>query len=96
MMLAVPLGIFVAMIVNRWTKISVHCLGIGGAVGALMGLGIAHNVQMIMPVSLMVLIGGLVAFARIELEAHTPVQAYLGFAVGLAINLLLVANCLFI
>lgn len=96
MMLAVPLGILVAMIVNRWTKISVHCLGIGGVVGALMGLGIAHNVQMIMPVSLMILIGGLVAFARIELEAHTPVQAYLGFVVGLAINLLLVANCLFI
>lgn len=95
MMLAVPLGILVAMIVNRWTKISVHCLGVGGAAGALIGLGIAHNVVLILPISLMVLVGGLVAFARIELNAHTPAQAYLGFSVGLVINAVFVANSLY-
>jgi hypothetical protein len=96
MMLAVPLGIFMAMIINRWTKISVHCLGIGGATGALIGLGIAHNIVLVLPISLLILVGGMVAFARIELSAHTPGQAYLGFAVGLVINAFFVANSLYL
>ena len=96
MMLAVPLGIFIAMIINRWTKISVHCLGIGGATGALIGLGIAHNIVLVLPISLLVLVGGMMAFARIELSAHTPGQAYLGFAVGLVINAFFVANSLYL
>jgi hypothetical protein len=96
MMLAVPLGIFIAMIINRWTKISVHCLGIGGATGALIGLGIAHNIVLVLPISLLILVGGMVAFARIELSAHTPGQAYLGFAVGLVINAFFVANSLYL
>ena len=96
MMLAVPLGIFVAMVINRWTKISVHCLGIGGATGALIGLGIAHNIVLALPISLLVLVGGMVAFARIELSAHTPDQVYLGYVVGLVINAFFVANSLYL
>lgn len=96
MMLAVPVGILLAMVINRWTKISVHCLAVGGAAGALIGLGIAHNMVLLFPISVFILVAGIVAFARIQLSAHTPAQAYLGFVVGLSVNLVFVANQIFI
>ncbi len=65
----------------RW-KISIHCVGVGGAASLLLlafGLGEAW------PCLLAV---ALVAWARLHLRAHTPLQVVAGLALGCGVSIL--------
>ena len=72
-------GTFLVLVVNHFWKISAHAIGIGGLVGAMCGLAIAH--QYVNPILLFAvwLIAGLVGTARLYLQAHKPAQVYVGF-----------------
>jgi hypothetical protein len=82
MFIGVCLALFVAMIINFVWKISVHAIGIGGLLGAVMGVA---QIQMINPFGLFICIlpaAGMVCTSRIILKKHTPGQAYAGFGLG--------------
>lgn len=59
----------------RW-KISIHCVGVAGAAGLLL---LAFGVGEAWPCLLAVV---LVAWARLHLRAHTPLQVVAGLALG--------------
>lgn len=82
MFIGVCLALFVALFVNFFWKISVHAIGIGGLLGAIMA---AAKIQFMNPPWLFILVllaGGLVCTSRIILEKHTPWQVYAGFCLG--------------
>ncbi|MDR0748273.1 MAG: hypothetical protein LBF62_01720 [Tannerellaceae bacterium] len=80
--IGICVALFIALLINFAWKISAHAIGIGGLLGAVMGVA---QIQMINPFRLFIIIllaGGLVCTSRILLEKHTPMQAYAGFGLG--------------
>lgn len=85
--LGAGVSILLTFLINfRW-KISAHTVGIGGIAGAT--LGIIYRMQMDMSLALIaiILLSGIVAYARLKLNAHTPAQVYTGFVLGFFIEL---------
>jgi len=67
-------------------KMSAHMTGIGGLLAVLGVLGIyfpSLNLAYLLVATL--LVGGLVASARLYLDAHRPAEVYVGLLVGFAI-----------
>ena len=87
LMLWVSLGAMIALgivtVVNRRWKISAHLTGMGGLLGGVCSYALYYSM---MPSSLLVfllLAALLLMYARIYLEAHTPLQVVCGMLVGL-------------
>jgi len=80
--------IIIALLITFYWKISVHMIGIGGMLGALIGISFRINVDFVFLIALTVLCSGIVGFARLKLNAHKPLQIYTGFLSGVIIMLL--------
>ena len=89
LILGAAISILLTIFISLTWKISAHTIGIGGIAGA--ALGINYRLQLDMHFILMgvVLIAGVVAYARLQLNAHTPAQVYSGFLLGFLVELLL-------
>lgn len=74
---------FIAFIINFKWKISAHAVGIGGLLGALLCIAIKLNADVSLFVVFSLLAFGLLASARLTLKAHTPLQLYVGFFLGI-------------
>jgi len=75
--------VLAALLINYKWKISTHMMGIGGVVGMLIALSyiLMENLELlILPA---VLIAGVIGYARLKLNAHTPEQVLAGFTVGI-------------
>ena len=69
--------------ITYFWKMSAHTTGIGGVLGVLGILGIyfpSLNLAYLLVAAL--LLGGLVASARLYLDAHSPAEVYVGLLVG--------------
>ncbi len=77
--------IIATILINLKEKISLHMVGIGGMLGAFIGISLRFNVDMIYIITMIVLVSGLVGFARLALNAHTQSEVYKGFFTGLLI-----------
>lgn len=75
---------FLTFLINFKWKISAHAVGVGGLLGALLCVAIKLNADVSLFVVASLLIFGLVATARLILNAHTPLQLYAGFALGIS------------
>ena len=81
--LGISLALFVLTLVSLRFQMSAHGLGIGGAVGSLVGLHLAYGLpELLLPIALLVLLSGLTLSARLYLQAHTPAEAYSGLLTG--------------
>ena len=96
------IGLFAAFFLNNFTKISLHGIGIGGFIAALlmiryqfpnhhlrfsvMDTHIAIGNDLLLIIG--VLISGFVLFARLYLKAHNKQDVYGGFLVGFAAQLI--------
>ncbi len=85
--LGAGISILLTFIINFKWKISAHTIGIGGIAGATLGL--IYRIQMDTSVAFIaiLLVSGLVGYARLKLKAHTPAQVYTGFLLGFFIEL---------
>lgn len=83
LILGATLAIIFTLIINLYTKISAHMVGIGGLAGAF--IAISYRLQMPFELVIFTVIAaaGLIGFARLALKAHTPGQVYAGFFVGM-------------
>ena len=77
------LALVVIMIVNFKWKISAHLCGMGSLFGFVSGLSYVMAKNPIGLLAVLLCLSALVALARIELKAHTPLQTLVGFVVGL-------------
>lgn len=96
-MIGTTIALFSAFIINIFSKISIHAVGMGGFIGMTLitmwlfsydtftletsGLG-TLEVSMSVVLGAVIVIAGLVGTARMFLHAHTPQELYGGYAVG--------------
>ena len=74
--------VLVALLINYATKISLHMIAWGGLLGTFMGLAIRFQYSLSLLIFIIILVTGIVATARLKLNAHSPFQIYLGFLLG--------------
>jgi len=84
--LAAIIIVGVAAFVSKYWKISLHMLGVGGLVGAIIVIGILLG-GLYPLIILVTLLAGLLGVARINEKAHNHTQVYVGFLVGFFIQL---------
>ncbi len=82
------LGTLVALIISLaisfFWKISIHMVGIGGIIGALIAMYIKYGVNTNMWLLICIGIAGIVGTCRLILNAHNPYQIYAGLFLGTA------------
>lgn len=75
----------IAAAVTLWWKISLHLIGLGGLCGGMLAGMFTENNGAVWPIAVAFLISGLVASARLQLEAHNRNQLYVGYLTGFVI-----------
>ncbi|MEO6541933.1 MAG: hypothetical protein ABIN74_13105 [Ferruginibacter sp.] len=73
----------VALIANIFYKISMHAIGCGGMIGIFIIIMFSNTMLMTWPLSIALLITGIVCTSRLIVSDHTEKDIYLGLAVGL-------------
>ena len=91
LVLGAAISVATAFVINLKWKVSIHMLGMGGIVGTLIGLMLRYQVDALNLVLALILVSGLVGYSRLKLNAHTPLQVYVGFVLG---TLILVGSVL--
>jgi len=75
-------SLFIIVFINLKWKISAHMTGIGGFAGGVFGICYRIGINPVWFFILIIFLSILVALARIETKAHTPMQVLAGFMVG--------------
>ena len=81
-MLGATLLVIMSLLINYFTKISIHMVALGGMFGTFAGFAIAFQVELTFILYAILLVAGITGFARLKLKAHTQTQVYTGFAMG--------------
>jgi hypothetical protein len=80
------LGLFLsasaALMANSFFKISMHGLGVGGAMAFMMLAGLATFEPMGLPISIATIVAGIVCTSRLIVSDHHPAEIYWGFIIG--------------
>lgn len=83
----IAIGATVALLavtlINRWWKISAHLTAMGGLLGGICSLGLYYAVLPLWPIIGVLLLSLLVMYARLLLDAHTPLQVIAGYLLGI-------------
>ncbi len=79
--------VVVALIINFFWKISIHMMAVGGMLGAFIGLSLVLMINLPILIITIIIASGLVGYARLQLNEHSPAQVYSGFGVGLFLML---------
>jgi len=77
------------MVVNMFTKISLHMISMGGLAGTLLGLLLTCSLNLHWIFYLLILLSGVVGYARLTITNHTLRQIYNGFMMGFVVMLAL-------
>lgn len=84
---ATTLIIILISLVTLFLKVSAHSASAGGLIGFLIGLGFKYpQGQILWPVIIILLIGGLVMSARLYLNEHKPIDILVGSMIGLIVS----------
>lgn len=70
------------LIINNYWKISLHTSAMGGLLGAFCSLALTLRIYLVGYIILLVLLAGLVGYARLKLKTHNASQVYVGYIVG--------------
>ena len=85
-------GVFLAcnaaLMANIYQKVSMHAVGVGGWVGFFIIVALSQTMQMTWPLSLALLIAGIVCTSRLLISDHSEKELYTGFFLGLASQLI--------
>jgi hypothetical protein len=79
-------GVIVLFMVSIFYKISMHTMAAGGVLGIIIVLMMLSPVSMIMPLFVCLILAGCVGTARMLLGAHTPPQIYMGYILGILVQ----------
>lgn len=82
-MLACSFSVTATLVVSYFWKISAHLIGIGGIMGLLLFFFIYKSIYNTALLALATACSGLLAYARLYMQEHTPAQVYTGLLVGM-------------
>jgi membrane-associated HD superfamily phosphohydrolase len=80
------IAILLTALINLRYKISAHMVGVGGLLGVIISISYLIKFDMTLFYILVILMAGLIAFARLRLEEHRPSQIYSGFLLGFIVQ----------
>ncbi len=86
--LGTALVILAVAVMTFWWKTSIHAAGMGGATGAFLAIAFLFELDLLWLISLILLCSGLVGYARLKLNAHSPAEVYSGWTVGMIVMML--------
>lgn len=89
LVLGASISIVLTLLINFKWKISAHTIGIGGIAGAALGIVLRLHIDLHYILMGVIFVAGLVGYARLKLNAHTPAQVYTGFLLGFLVEFLL-------
>lgn len=72
---------------NYIGKISIHMVALGGMFGTFAGMAMTFHYDLWFVLFAITFAAGLTGFARLKLKAHSEVQVYAGFALGVCVML---------
>ncbi len=78
-----------ALLSWRW-KISNHMAGIGGVIGLILAVTLQWMLDTEFVLVILIMVAGMIGFARLKLDEHTPAQVYAGFLLGFLVNFFLI------
>jgi membrane-associated phospholipid phosphatase len=93
LILGAAISILLTLVITFKWMISAHAVGIGGIAGAMLGIVYRLQLNMQLPLILVLLLAGIIGYARLKLNAHSPSQVYTGFVLGFLIELILMIIC---
>jgi len=86
-LISISVIVLTVTVITFFWKISIHAAGAGGLAGFLMALSYLFPEQRIyLPFAGALLISGIILSSRLKLNAHSPMEVYAGFMVGLLIS----------
>lgn len=80
-------GIILLFMASIFFKVSMHTTAAGGAIGIMTVLLFLSPFNMLTALFTTIIIGGLVGTARLILREHTVFELWVGYAIGLAVQL---------
>jgi len=81
--------VLITTLITIFWKISVHSIGMGGVLGILLALNFrSHDMFLVWPISVWVLLFGVIMSSRLLINAHRPIEVYTGAALGILFCLL--------
>ncbi len=89
-LLAATVVIILLFIISFFWRVSIHMAGIGGLLGAVLGISFRFALNPALLIVYLMVICGLLGYSRIFLEKHKPAQVYTGFTLGISIMYLIV------
>ena len=98
LMIAAAVALLINSLVTIWWKISAHMTGIGGFLGGILYISYQFHINPYGWIIAIMLACGMVAAARLYLNAHTPGQVVAGFLNGALCTLIIPGlhiKCLF-
>ena len=81
-------AILVSISINFFWKISLHMVGMGGLTGVFLVLSLKMGVDIFPLLALVILLSGIVGYARLKINSHNPPQVYTGYSVGVVLMIL--------
>lgn len=84
--LASAITVGITTLINMKYKISAHAIGIGGLIGAILSFSFIFQINLLLPLIILLLVAGLIGFARLFLQEHNNREMYLGFSLGILIQ----------
>lgn len=80
-------GVILLFIGSIFFKISMHTTAAGGAIGIMVVLLFLSPINMLTALLTTIVIGGIVGTARLILREHTVAEIWMGYAIGLIVQL---------
>lgn len=80
-------GIIVLFMINIFTKVSMHTSAAGGMIGIIIVLMITSPINLIAPFFAALVVAGIIGSARLVLGAHQRGDVWLGYVVGIVVQL---------
>ncbi|MBQ9144760.1 MAG: phosphatase PAP2 family protein, partial [Paludibacteraceae bacterium] len=77
------IALLAVTIINHWWKISAHLTGIGGLLGGICSFALNYATLPLILIIIILVLSLLLMYARLYLNAHTPMQVVCGFLLGL-------------
>ena len=90
MICAISVILIAHFITLRW-KISVHMLGIGGVIGAMVGISYRFQFNHFYLILALFFVAGLIGYARLKTNSHNYRQVYAGFVLGVIVECITVS-----
>ena len=81
-MLGVCISAFAALMVNIYSKISMHAIGMGGVIGLFLVIMKSNSMLMTWPLAVAILIAGIVCSSRLIVSDHSAREIYQGILLG--------------